>query len=115
MPITLPPISRRTLLAASVAAAVSPAAGRRAGAADVKVDPHRIALLSDVHVHEDRATKKDNTVVMWDNFQQAVTEVAALDPRPAAAIVNGDCAFHNGTAADYATFLDGLAPLRKAG
>ena len=47
----------------------------------MKFDPHRFALLSDVHVLSDRATGKDGEV-MFEAMAQAVGEIAALEPRP---------------------------------
>jgi 3',5'-cyclic AMP phosphodiesterase CpdA len=111
MPITLPPISRRTFLVASLAAALAP---KSLFAADVPVDPHRFALLSDIHVHGDRAFAKESTNP-FDNLAQAVREILAAPTRPAAVLVNGDLAAHQGNPEDYATLLDALAPLRQAG
>jgi Icc-related predicted phosphoesterase len=110
MPITLPPISRRAFLAGSIALA----AGLRARAQNKPTDPHRFALLSDVHVAGDRTFAKEGACP-WDALTQAVGEILALPALPAAAIVNGDLAFHKGEPEDYATFLDAIAPLRKAG
>ena len=117
MPITLPPISRRRFLTGSVAAGAGLLLSRRllgADAAEVPVDPDRMALLSDVHILGD-ATVVHKGVNMADHLRQACGEVAKLDKRPAAAVVCGDCAFHTGEAADYATFLSLVKPLREAG
>jgi metallophosphoesterase superfamily enzyme len=112
MPITLPPISRRRFIAGSVAAlAVGP---RVWAGADVPVDPHRFALLSDVHIAGDRAFAKEGACP-WEALAQALGEILALPVRPAAVIVNGDLAFHQGNPEDYATFVEAVAPLRKAG
>jgi len=110
MPITLPSITRRTLLGASLAAVIA----RDAISAETRVDLHRLALLSDVHIHADKAMQFSGAL-MWDTFQQAVNEIVALDPAPSALIVNGDCAHFHGHLEDYATFLGGLTPLRNRG
>ena len=121
MPVTLPPISRRRflrqVLGAAGAAAVVPdalwaAVGTTTRAA---VDPNRLALLSDTHLPADRATRHKTGVSMWDNCAQACREILAMTPRPAAALVNGDCAYLRGLPADYETVLAGLAPLREFG
>src|SRR5258706_3266875 len=113
MPFTLPALSRRRFLAASLAAGagllVRP---RYAGAAEA--GPHRLALLSDVHIDADRA-KADRGVVMFDHLEKAGAEVAALDPMPAAVFINGDCAHLTGAAADYAVLVESLKPLRRRG
>ena len=49
MPIYLPPISRRRFLAGSVATAAGLLLADRLLAAHIPIDPHRFALLSDVH------------------------------------------------------------------
>jgi 3',5'-cyclic AMP phosphodiesterase CpdA len=107
MPIHLP--SRRQFLGASAALLLA-----RAVDANAKPDPHRFALLSDVHIHADKTNKTGNTV-MWDTMAQAVREITALDPLPNAAIVDGDCAYFYGKPEDYAAFIEAIDPLRKAG
>jgi 3',5'-cyclic AMP phosphodiesterase CpdA len=114
MPIYLPPISRRRFLAGSVAAASGLLLADRLLAADLPIDPHRFALLSDVHIAADRA-KVMRKVNMADHLVKAVAEVAALSPRPAAAEINGDLALGTGEPGDYATLLELLEPMREAG
>ena len=114
MPITLHPVSRRRFLRGSLAAGVGLLATPSLFAEDVATDPHRLALLSDVHIAADR-TAHERGVVMFDHLQQAVAEVIKLDPKPAAAFINGDCAYHNGLVEDYQTLLPLLQPLRERG
>ncbi|HSI35266.1 MAG: metallophosphoesterase [Phycisphaerae bacterium] len=115
MPITLPPLSRRRVLAAGVTAGLASLAPGWSYAADEKpIDPSRIALLSDIHIPADRAVVRSG-VKPWDGLAQAVGEILALPVRPACVVVNGDCAYLGGAAGDYVSVLAGLEPLRKAG
>lgn len=148
MPIYLPPISRRRFLAGSLAAAAAACAGSRRGwAADVagapaavppvvgsalKLDPARVAFLSDVHVAADRA-KVNKDVCMFEHLEKARADVlagrsaaAALNAAggaggagdaklPGIAFVNGDLAFGAGLPGDYEAVLAALRPLREAG
>lgn len=114
MPITLHPVSRRRFLKGSLAASVGLLAAPNLFADEVITDPHRLALLSDVHIAADPAAH-ERGVVMFDHLKQAVAEVVKLDPRPAAAFINGDCAYHTGQVEDYQTLLPLLQPLRDRG
>ena len=116
MPITLPPLSRRRFLAGSLAAGAglllrTPWLGAADGPA---VDPHRVALLSDLHIAADPAV----VAARRQHVQQpeaGLRRSARLDPRPAAVIVDGDLAYLKGLAEDYATVVGSLKPLREAG
>jgi 3',5'-cyclic AMP phosphodiesterase CpdA len=115
MPITLAPISRRKFLAGAASAGAAIMLGSRwLAAAEPQTDPHRLALLSDIHLDADRAAV-DRGVVMFDHFEQIRGEVLALDPKPAAAFINGDCAHATGRAEDYGVMLDALDPIRRDG
>jgi 3',5'-cyclic AMP phosphodiesterase CpdA len=114
MPVSLAPTSRRHFLGSSAAALLAYATPKVRAADGARADPDRFALLSDVHIHADKATRTGDTVV-WETLSQAVREIVALDPPPAATIVNGDCAHMRGRREDYATFVEGVAPLRRAG
>ena len=84
---------------------------------DVSTDPHRFALLSDIHIHVDPAflhKSKIGVTDMWKNLQQASGEILALSSRPCAIFINGDCAFHQGLPGDYMTVVDAFAALRTA-
>ncbi|HTL29786.1 MAG TPA: metallophosphoesterase [Tepidisphaeraceae bacterium] len=117
MPITLPPISRRRFLKGAVAATGAVALGSRFsfGANATPADPNRLALLSDTHISPDKNYLHKTGIKVWDQYQQVTREVLALEQRPAALLVNGDCALDHGTAAAYATFTEGLDPIRTAG
>jgi Icc protein len=113
MPLTLPPLSRRSFLKTTFATGatllLNPAFARAA-----EPDPHRLALLSDTHVDANTAAV-DRGVVMFDHLKKTVDEIIHLDVKPAAALINGDCAHLQGRAEDYAVFVDLLQPLREAG
>jgi Icc protein len=113
MPITLPPISRRRFLAASVAAAACATFPRAFSAAAQTPDRHRLVLLSDIHLDADPKFFKMNANP-WDGFAQACSEILAT-PAPAAVLINGDLTHHQGNPEDYATVIEALKPLRQAG
>lgn len=114
MPITLPPISRRRFIAGSLAVGAAAMARRfPAFAAESVADPNRFILFSDTHVSED-LTKVNRGVLMSENLHRAVAQAIDSKPRPAAVLVNGDCAYLHGLAGDYSAFLDLLKPLREA-
>jgi hypothetical protein len=116
VPVYLPPISRRQFLVGAAAVGGGLVCNGLPGAADQQaaVDPHRFALLSDVHIAADRA-KVFKGVTMAGHLGKAVSEVVALSPRPAAAAINGDLAFGTGESGDYGTLLELLKPMREAG
>jgi len=116
MPITLPPLSRRRFLAGSLAAGAGLLLRHPLlGAADIPAaDPHRFALLSDLHIAANPAVVARG-VNMFNNLKQACGEVLALHPRPAAVIVDGDLAYLKGLPEDYATVVGSLKPLREGG
>lgn len=114
MPITIHPVSRRRFLQGSLAVGIGLLSDPKLFADDLPTDPHRLALLSDVHVSAD-PTAHERGVVMYDHLKAVIDQVAALDPKPAAAFINGDCAYHNGLIEDYQTLLPLLQPLRERG
>lgn len=114
MPIHLPPLNRREFLIGGAASAAGVLTVGMSAAAESRHDPHRFALLSDVHVAANPAAM-ERGVNMTDNLRRVVGEVAALDVPPAAAFVNGDCAYHLGLKEDYHQVARLLDPLRKAG
>src|SRR3954469_13093241 len=117
MPITLNSVSRRGFLKSSLAATAALLSPKWLRALDVSTDPHRFALLSDIHIHVDPGfvfKSKVTTTDMWKNLQQVSSEILALSSRPSAIFINGDCAFHQGLPGDYMTLVEGLAPLQTA-
>jgi 3',5'-cyclic AMP phosphodiesterase CpdA len=113
MPITLPPISRRRFLATSLATGAGLLL-RPAFLAAAEADPHRLALLSDVHIDADPAAI-DRQVVMYDHLKETIAQVGRLEPKPLAAFINGDCAHLLGRPEDYEMLVELLKPLREQG
>ena len=113
MPIHLPPLSRRQFLTGSLAASAGLLLRSRGFGATPDIDPHAWALISDPHIAADRA-KLGRGINMAAQFTSVVEDVLRQPRRPAAAIINGDLAFNTGEAADYATFLELVAPVRNA-
>jgi Icc protein len=114
MPIHLPPLSRRQFLTGSLAAGAGLLLGDRLLADASSVDANRFVLLADIHIweHRDRDVRGIRPAT---NFLLARQEFLALAPRPAAAIVAGDCVFDQGQAADYAVLAELVQPIRQAG
>jgi DNA repair exonuclease SbcCD nuclease subunit len=114
MPIYLPPIPRRSFLKGALAAGAGALLGREAFAGDTKKDPHRFALISDIHVSS-RRDDKNNDVKPAETFAAPVKQVLALDPPPAAAIITGDLAAVTGEPDNYKLVKELFKPLREAG
>jgi predicted phosphodiesterase len=114
MPITLPPISRRRFIQSTLAAGAALALPAEFTRGAAVADPHRLALLSDVHIAADRTAHERGTV-MFDNLEKVRAEVLALETAPSAVFINGDCAYHDGKAEDYQTLLGLLQPIRERG
>ncbi|HKD35705.1 MAG TPA: metallophosphoesterase [Pirellulales bacterium] len=114
MPIHLPPISRRRFLAGG-AAALAAGFTPRLGWTDAPAsDPHFFALISDIHVAAD-PKESNRGVTMTDNFRRVAEEIVSLKTKPAAAFINGDCAYLHGLTQDYRQLASLLDPISKAG
>ena len=113
MPISLPPITRRRFLAGALAATGGTLCGRAFAAAGER-DPHRFALLSDLHIPA-RPGAEHRATDMTANLRHVTRELLAFEERPAAVLVSGDCTLSTGTAQEYAHLLRLLSPLRQAG
>ncbi len=113
MPLHLPPISRRRFLASSLAAGVGILTWREAPGQEPSGDANRWVLLADSHLAADR-DRVERGVKMADNFGRVVSTVAALNPKPAGVVLNGDAAFLKGEPGDYALLGELLKPLADA-
>ncbi len=113
MPVTLPPLSRRRFLAATLATGAGLLL-RPEISLGAEADRNRLALLSDVHIDAD-PKRIDRGVVMHDHLRKTVDEIIKLDTKPAAALINGDCAHLLGREEDYGVLVELLKPLREAG
>lgn len=120
MPITLGPTSRRQFLKGSLALGagmIAATALRSFGepttqpASDAS---DRLLLLSDIHISGD-AKKVDREVNMSDHLAAAVAAIGALaGPKSIGMFINGDLAYRDGQAADYAQMLSLLKPVSDA-
>jgi len=114
MPVHLSPLNRRQFLARALATGAALAAGRSFAADAKPVDPDLFALLSDTHIPAS-ADIESRGVNMTANLVEAGKQVVGLAKRPAAALINGDCAYLDGKPEDYAHFVKLLDPIRAAG
>jgi predicted phosphodiesterase len=114
MPVHINSLSRRDFLASSTAAVLGSLAGPFALAADAARDDDRWVLLADTHISADRK-QEHRGVTMAKNLAQVVVQVAALEPRPAGIVIDGDCAFGKGEPGEYATLGELLKPVVGSG
>ena len=114
MPFHLPPISRRRFLHGSLAAGATLAVGDSLLASHRAEESETWALLADTHIAANRGTVRSN-VNMGEHLEQVVGELIARRKSLSGALIDGDCAFVQGKAGDYATLLDLLRPARNAG
>lgn len=112
MPISLPPLSRRQFLARSLVAGAACVLAPELRAEPKAADPNAFALLSDTHLAADRS-RVERGINMSDHFVTVSREVQAWPRRPAAVIINGDCAFNRGETGDYALLAQLLEPIRQ--
>src|ERR1041385_1430541 len=108
MPITLPPISRRRFLSASLAgAAALTLRPWELFATETKLDPDRLILLSDIHIEANRAFVNKDKVNPWDNLAVATRQIAgSVKEHAAPVLITGDLACATGQAGDYTTLID---------
>jgi DNA repair exonuclease SbcCD nuclease subunit len=114
MPIYLPPISRRSFLAGSLAAGAGVLLGHEVLAAARTTDPNRWVLISDTHIGTHRDDARSGTKPA-ETFTKTVEQVLDLDPRPAGIIISGDLAFLTGQPGDYKLIRELYRPIREAG
>ena len=114
MPIYLPPISRRSFLAGSLAAGAGVLLGHDALAAEGKTDPNRWVLISDTHIGTHRDDSRRG-IKPAETFVKTIGQVLDLDPRPAGIIITGDLAFLTGQPGNYKLIRELYRPIREAG
>jgi len=114
MPLHAAPLSRRSFLARGAAAIAGLTVLRSGWGADGNTNPHVFALLSDTHIPSAPDVVAHGTN-MTSNLQQVVRELLTLDVKPAAVLIDGDCAYLKGLPDDYANLARCLAPLSDAG
>jgi len=95
------------LAGASVASRTGPTAASEANGSGVGADT--VAILNDTHIAEGHADDHAHP----RNLRLAIGQILALDPRPAAVIINGDLAMSIGTPGDYHRFGQLVEPLRR--
>jgi 3',5'-cyclic AMP phosphodiesterase CpdA len=108
MPITLSPISRRRWIKGSLAAAFVPSISEAAEAGNAET----WVLFSDTHIAADEKLEARGAV-MGENLARCVNQVLNMGQKPFGVLLNGDVAYLDGQQADYATFLNLIAPLRE--
>lgn len=110
MPLHLAPLTRRRFLGGSAALVLAPFLPRTGWAAESE----SWALVSDTHIAADRGTVSRQGTNMAANLERVVAEILREKDGLAGVIIDGDCAYSDGQAGDYATLLSLLAPLREA-
>ena len=112
MPVSLVPnVSRRHWIRRSLSGVLGAAwFTTRADAAGTEGEMW--ALLSDTHIDADPA-KEARGAVMTLNLQRTIKQVLSAGLKPHGVLVNGDCAFVEGLAGDYAQFMRCMAPLAE--
>jgi hypothetical protein len=113
MPLYLPPLSRRRFLG-TTAGTLGTLLLRPAFGSEERIDPHRLAWLSDPHV-PDQPDVLNKDYNMTANWKAVGGEVAELNPKPVGVLVNGDLAYKTGTPGDYQALGNLVKPLRQAG
>src|SRR2546423_11493364 len=113
MPLHLSPVSRRRFLASSLAAGVSVLSWRAAWGDDRFGDADRWVLLADSHIAADRTLVHLGTT-MAANLARVVAALGALEPRPAAIVLDADAPFNKAEPGDYALVAELLKPLAEA-
>jgi 3',5'-cyclic AMP phosphodiesterase CpdA len=108
MPIHLGGMSRRAFCAAGAAVWAS---GVETHASE---ETSCFAYLADTHIAADPRAMRGSTT-MADNLARVVKEIVALERRPNAAFLHGDCAFLDGQKGDYTTLGELSEPLVRKG
>lgn len=113
MPLHLTPQTRRHFLKTTLAGGTAMLASRSVDAADSEPKSNRWALLADTHI-AGNPSEIARGVTMNDNLNHILDEVLAEQADLSGVIINGDCAYLQGLAADYATLSKTLQRLVDA-
>jgi 3',5'-cyclic-AMP phosphodiesterase len=114
MPLSLPPISRRSFLGRSLAALSGLSFSPKLLAGASEPSARSWALISDLHLAANRDLVSRG-INMTQHFQQVSAEILGMAELPAAVMVTGDCAYNSGELSDYALLANLLTPIRKKG
>lgn len=114
MPLHVIPPTRRRFLQTLLVGGTAWLSTRYTGAAESGPGEDWWALLSDPHVAAD-PKRSARGITMLDCLNRIIDEVLAEPSPPAGVIINGDCAFSKGLAADYVTLSTALVRLTDAG
>jgi len=102
-------MNRRNFLSAMLAGSVCvPFVGRVLAEGAVTVDPSHLVLLSDTHC-------APGLKHQLDFMRKSISEIVAMNPRPAHVLIFGDFAFLYGKIEDYKLLKELVAPLDAAG
>ncbi len=109
MPITLPPLSRRSFLKRGSVAAFSSLASQLPA---IEIPEQMWVLFSDPHIAADEALVSRGAC-MAENLRRCANQVLKIGQKPFGLIINGDCAYLDGKTEDYVTFSHCIQPLRE--
>ena len=108
-------LTRRGFIAGAGAAAYSSLCGCAGTRCIAGHDPNLIAFLSDIHLHDNTVRWNDGPVQSSVVLPQLVSEILALRPLPANAVVFGDFSASCGWEEDFRLAAACLKPLSDAG
>ena len=108
-------LTRRGFLAGAGAAASSSLCGCAVSRCTAGHDPNLMAFLSDVHLHDNKVRWQNGPAQSSVVLPQLVSEILALSPLPANAVVFGDFSASCGWEEDFRLAAACLKPLSDAG
>ncbi len=133
MPVDLSQIDRRQVMKGALmfgSGVLWPNKGAlSASSGSVTLDPNQIAILADTHISETSEQFVYGTrwpgspyqddehegVYMARCLRHVVDDIMAQNPRPAHAVINGDCAYSRGRVGEYKELARLIQPLQAAG
>ncbi|MDO4584507.1 MAG: metallophosphoesterase [Planctomycetia bacterium] len=105
-------MNRRTFLGETLVALGATSLSRTVWALaekEVPRDENLVAVFADTHLHDPRTTQQ------VQRFQAAISQLLAMQPRPANLLIYGDVAYDRGGLEEYRLFRELIQPLEKAG